>query len=806
MASQQPALRDDLIVSKRAGNDPSYIIKDPQSERFFRVGEPEIYLARQLDGKTTLEDIRLRVEKQFGAPLPTKTLELFVQRLEELGFLKTIRAETTSDKRKRIRGNILYLRFKAFDPDRLFTSLSDRVRWLFTAPFVVFSGILLFAALSVAIAGWGEIRQTFVQLYSLDVLLLTWLVLLIVITLHEFAHGLACKHFGGQVHEMGFMLIFFQPAMYCNVSDAWLFPEKSKRLWVTFSGAYFELFIWSIATLIWRITDPDLRINDLAFIVMITSGFKTFFNLNPLIKLDGYYLLSDYLEIPNLNRRAFGYLATRFKKLIGFNQLERAEITRREARILLIYGLLAIVFSFGLLGWIAFRLSGYLIAHLQATGFFLAVTLWFLIFRYPLQRLKSNTVQWLTRGKGRLHFRRIGRLAATAILLIASLFIIPMELKVSSELIIAPAENADVRPEVEGIIEEVFVDEGDQVAAGDLIVRLSDQNYNFEIEKVTAQIAGARAHLNMLQSGPSREEIDLAKSKVTTAQAKFLHATERLEEAKRILSERIAKARTAVEKATQQLATADREYDRAQELVSERIFSLKQLDDAKSIRDLRQKEMEEAQADLAMLLAEDLAELRNGMLVAQRETQEAQNQLTVLQSGSRPEEIEEAKADISRLVAQNDLLMEQIRLLNVVSPISGVITTEKLREKKGQLVERGALIASVQQLNTMIAEIPVPEKEIADIKLQQVIDVKVLAYPSETFRGHVIAISPKALENQNWDRQKTVVVKAELMNSSGKLKPNMTGHAKIYCGRRSVFEVLTRRIVRYFRIEFWSWW
>src|SRR5207249_7967948 len=104
-------------------------------------------------------------------------------------------------------------------------------------------------------------------------------------------------------HEIGFMLIYLQPALYCNVSDAWLFPKTSTRLWVGVSGPYFELVIWALATLLWRVTDGETWINYLALIVMATSGIKTCFNLNPLIKLDGYYLLSDYLGIPNLRAR-----------------------------------------------------------------------------------------------------------------------------------------------------------------------------------------------------------------------------------------------------------------------------------------------------------------------------------------------------------------------------------------------------------------------------------------------------------------------------------------------------------------------
>src|SRR5439155_438453 len=116
---------------------------------------------------------------------------------------------------------------------------------------------------------------------------------------------------------MGFLLIYFQPAFYCNVSDAWLIAEKSKRLWVTISGPYLEIFLWALAVIIWRVTEPGTWPSAVALVVVATSALRLFINLNPLIKLDGYYLLSDALGIHNLRARAFGYLKRRLSALVG---------------------------------------------------------------------------------------------------------------------------------------------------------------------------------------------------------------------------------------------------------------------------------------------------------------------------------------------------------------------------------------------------------------------------------------------------------------------------------------------------------
>src|SRR5436190_13279513 len=351
MTISPPKLRNDLTFSEqRLAGEVITIVKDPLTDNFFRLGEAERFIADQLDGATPVEVIRQRAEEKFATTLPQDTLDQFIKTLEKGGLLENGHSRKKARRPKRIQGNLLYQRVRMCDPDHLFNRLIGRIGFLFTPYFLVLSAAVILFAVGVATSNWDDVRGDVARLFQISSLPLAFLTVFLVITAHEFGHGLTCKHFGGEVHELGFLLIYLQPALYCNMSDAWLFPEKSKRLWVGFAGPYFELFLWALATLAWRLTDVETGINYLAFIVMTSSGLKTLLNFNPLIKLDGYYLLSDWLEIPNLRKKGFACFSDGIKKLFGTKVPRPEQMPRCERRICLAYGLVAGIGSFGLLG------------------------------------------------------------------------------------------------------------------------------------------------------------------------------------------------------------------------------------------------------------------------------------------------------------------------------------------------------------------------------------------------------------------------------------------------------------------------
>src|SRR5262249_48929377 len=220
----------------------------------------EHFLLTHLDGQRDAGAIRADFAERFGQALSEEDLHEFLALVRERKLLQgggqgdeetgtqagretevgLIGARAPSGLR------ILYWRKSFFDPDRFFNWLAPKIRCCWTPAFLILSACCIGLASVLLWANRHGLAPSFLNSLRWETAILAWLVLSFVTMCHESAHGLTCKHYGGAVHEIGFLLIFFMPCFYCNVSDAWLFQEKSKRIWVTLAGGYFELFLWAL--------------------------------------------------------------------------------------------------------------------------------------------------------------------------------------------------------------------------------------------------------------------------------------------------------------------------------------------------------------------------------------------------------------------------------------------------------------------------------------------------------------------------------------------------------------------------------
>jgi putative peptide zinc metalloprotease protein len=825
LAPGKPKFRSDIIMTRQGdAANAAVVAKDPRTTRFFRIRAAEHFIAGQLDGQTSLDVIRQRTEQHFGAALSPETLTQFVRTLQDHDLLETHHVRRGSRSHSRLKGSLLYLRFKVLDPDRFLAGMVRPLGPLFSATFVVLSLALIAIAAATFASNTHEVGRDLVRLFSVQSLVVAWILVVLVGAVHEFAHGLACKRFGGEVHDIGIFLIYFNPAFYCDVSDAWLFPQKWKRLVVTLVGPYLEMVLWAFGVITWRLTDPDNLVNSMALIVVAATGLKIFLNLNPLLKLDGYYLLSDSLDVPNLRQRSFDYLRN-WRTRRGQSP-EAAPVSHRERIIYLLYGSLASLYSFGTLWFVAGRLGGTLIPRFHEWGLLLFLVLFGVRLRNRLRPLlfgRSSAFRPERKPDEATPRARRGRVAVAvlAVAVVGSL-VVKVELRVGGEFRVLPTRNADVRAEVEGLVAEVYVREGMRLKRGDLVARLWDRDLVAELRKTEAQITEKQAQLRMLRIGPRPEEVAVAENEVATAEARAVGSARRYEEAKRMRGEKLVRQETTVTKAEERLKYKRSNRDRMRALLASAMVSLKDFEQAEEDAVVKEKELDEARSELQITLADDLAELRKEMALAETGLAEARGKQARLLAGFRGEEIEAKEAEIARLATQKRHLEQQVLLTEIPSTITGLVTTpeRQLRELIGQHVNKGDLLASVHQLDTITAEIALSEKDVGDVATGQPVAVKVRSYPSLTFEGTVTSVAamvrtggvtpgvkPAAApvpEEGGGDR--VILVTTEIENQSMLLKPEMTGRAKISCGEQPLLTVLTRRLARIVRVEFWSWW
>ena len=507
MSTACPRLRPDIaVIEQTYRGEQSFILKDRASKKYFRFRPVEAMVIRCFDGTRTAAQIVAGLA-EHGLRVSAATVDGFARKLGSLGLmerslderttlqLERLRAERRQRRRPALfRGELLRMRWSVGDPDRLFNRLLPAVRWCFTRTFLVVS-VLLFAAYFVVLAAtWGDFTRTVAALYSPSTLTLStfvvlWITALTVIGVHELGHGFTCKYFGGEVHELGVMLLYFQLAFYCNVNDAWSFPELRARLWVTAAGSWIQFVLAGLAAILWWVAVPGTLASEVAVAAMLVGGMTTVItNLNPLIPLDGYFALSDYLDVPNLRVRAFAHLKWWIMRHVLRLEIPEPRATDRERRIFLVYAVLAAVYVSTIFLVIAGLVFGWAQQVLGALGALLVAVAVFAMVRHPLREwwqaaalsLRARRVDWRGSPAG----RRIGAALLVAVLVAA---VVPWPLTASGAFASAPALTLALTAPDSGVVSQVLVREGTRVDAGAPLVRLVD--YGLE----RARAAGERA-------------------------------------------------------------------------------------------------------------------------------------------------------------------------------------------------------------------------------------------------------------------------------------------------------------------------
>lgn len=476
--------------------EPWYVLHDTLTGQVHRF-TPEAYqIVGRLDGKRSLSEIWDQVSASLGDAMPTQQeLIALIGRLHGANVLSGYGDididELSRRQTKQKRGKWLQLvrsplgiRIPLLDPERFIAASYPLVR-----PFISpLGGVLWLATLLLAlvVAGvhWQSLTDNLAdRVFGIGNLLMLALIYPLIKALHELGHAWATKDAGGEVHEVGVMLLVFFPVPYVDASAAAACPDKSRRMLVGAAGIMVELFLASLAMLVWAAAEPGL-LRAVAFNVMLIAGVSTLlFNGNPLLRFDAYYVLADYLEIPNLFNRANQQLTYAVKRyLLGRRDVTSQARSRREACWLVSYAVASFAYRLMIMVAIAvFVATKYLFVGVILALWSVTMTLLLPLFKM----LKAMTVDDSLQGsRGRAWGWLLASLTAVALLL----FLVPLPYATHVHGVVDSREPAQVRVGVSGELAELWVEDGQEVTAGDPLMRIAAPELGVEVRLLEARI------------------------------------------------------------------------------------------------------------------------------------------------------------------------------------------------------------------------------------------------------------------------------------------------------------------------------
>jgi putative peptide zinc metalloprotease protein len=498
-------MRSDLVVNQqRHAGQLFYILKDPVSLKYYRFRPEEYFLLSQLDGEKDLYDVQHAFVAEFSPQrLAIEDLERFVRQLLDAGVavvdsplagkrLYERHRQRKFQKVKSTLSNFMYIRIPLFDPERILDRMLKWFGFLFTLPFFFVACAFWASAGLLILCNWDQFMAklpSFQDFFQVQNIFWLWCSIGVVKVLHEFGHGLSCKKFGGEVHEMGFMLLVFSPALYCNVTDAWMLPNRWHRVIIGAAGIYVELLIAAAAAWIWWFSEPGMLNFICLSTIVVCSVSTVLFNGNPLMKFDGYYIVSDLLEIPNLRERSNKYLGNLASKAVfGVEAQPDSYAPGGRRWPFAVYAVAAYVYKWVVaLGIIYFFYTFMKPYKLEIIGVMLA---WFAVATMVVlpivQTSKLLRRQW--REMKVKTARMVAGLTAAGVIL-AAVLLAPFPMRVDLPMVVEPRDAAAMYVQAAGRLVELRVKDGEIVSGGTILAVLENPDTARERGKLNLEAA-----------------------------------------------------------------------------------------------------------------------------------------------------------------------------------------------------------------------------------------------------------------------------------------------------------------------------
>jgi putative peptide zinc metalloprotease protein len=483
-------LRSELKFDSRTEDVRSFVvIEDPVRSKYFQVGDREYRFIASLDGKLTPRQLGEQLDqdndvKQYDDESLKAICAWLVQNNLAVGAqvdnAKRLNQQAGSMKKAKLVGllNPISCKFNLFNPNQCLSAIQPYTQWLFSKWFAIIWCVFAVCGFSTIYSQWdnmGSASTGILSGYSWIWLLLTWVLLKVI---HEAAHGVACRRYGGEVPEAGVLLLLFTPMAFVNVTSMWRFPNRWHRMVVSGAGMYVELFISFVAIILWSQTEGIVA--DISFNVFISASLTTIlFNANPLMRFDGYFLLSDAIAIPNLYTKGTKWFGDRVKALFFGLPKTPNLYAKEEFKRIAIYGCMAYFWKFSISisliigAGVLFQGAG---LALSAVG----VALWFGI---PIFRQFKSVFG----PQAQVPVRPL-RVAASFLTLgligLAFFYVLKAPATKSAPAIVQFSNEMILRAGADGFIKELKVQDGDKVVQGQTLIVLENPSLSNEVKEL----------------------------------------------------------------------------------------------------------------------------------------------------------------------------------------------------------------------------------------------------------------------------------------------------------------------------------
>ncbi len=756
-------LRDDVLVAPLEGKD-GCIVTDAQGASY-EFGAMEYHLITQIQSPYRVEEVLAACREHFQEEISEQDFHEFLDMLDGWGLLQQVdqmRApveESRSSHREADdeSGRILLQqldqanRWHLCNPepalDRAYRLLYPLRRMVWMLPFLVaFSLVALMSNIGALLHDLSYVLDRFGLLGRI-------LVMGAVLSLvTQLARGVVARHYQLPVPSLGIIFMLgLLPRFNVRVHPAGVASlDRSARLWLTSISTIVRLFLFSLGVLLWAVMHASGSFLALAGIELaLVALISTLFVANPLIPGDGANFISAWLGLSGLHSRSKWAVKSLFVR-------QPAVILRhsRHRFSFALFGLASLTFIVLFLGFILYRVFGFLEGHFQGAG----VSLFLLLAVYVVWQMRrqrrsmrplaarhsmaSRTGEGIS-GRGRsagnsASGHRFGWLWFSPLLL---LLFLPYRYETGGDAEIFPSARATLSFADDGIVDSISVHSGQWVEAGDTLAVIAHARQEKDVAVTEAGIEAKRYAIQQLMNTPSAEDVRLAEAAIATAALQLQHSQEELARIRPLYKKKLL---------------SPEEFERAE-------------------NDVELKRQQWRQARLA---------------------------LDALKAQVDESQIDALRSEVKGMEQELRFFREELRRTVLKAPIVGRVVTEDIGFKRHAYVRKGDVFIEIEDTRVVSARIAVPEADAGDIKLGAQVHLKLWAYPERVFEGKVDEIEPVA---KSLDFGRVVYIRSRIDNPEGILLSGLTGYAKVSGENTLLIFAFTRALARFFRVEVWSW-